>query len=171
MKVWVRNLTKDRDFCIELPMDERELDKIIDPNNEYIITDSEVVNMSEYDNIYELNEFLFDCKENGISIDTLEVLSRTYLYDEVIEMVDNLTFTIVDFDSETYGWNCGTGGNFSNAFDKGMCLYHAIGYKPFSFEVTEENHDWIDWSSVWTNAETEDWREVVVNGNHYLVHR
>ena len=171
MKVLVRNLTKNIEFSVELPMDERELDKVLNPDDEYIIVDSEILNVGEYDSIDELNGFLFDCKENGISLEDLEVLSATYLYNEVLEMVNNQTYCIVDFDTETHGWNYGNGGDFTSDFDKGMCLFDCGYYNPFNFEVTEHIHDWIDWESVWRNANTEGWRAVRVHGTGYLVHR
>lgn len=171
MKVWIRNLTKDTDLVIELPIDERKLDKVLNPNDEYIITESEILDVGEYYSIDELNEFLFVCEENGISLEELEVLSRVMLYHEVIEAVDNQSYCIVDFDTETADWCWGNGGNITSDFDKGMCLYDSGYYSPFSFEVTEEMRDWIDWESVWVNATTEGWQEISINGHGYLVHR
>lgn len=171
MKVWVRNLTKDKDFSIELPMDERELDKTIHPNDEYIIIDCEILNVGEYDSIDELNEFLFNCKENGISLTDLEILSKIMYYKEVIDAVKNETYIIVDFDGETMEWNCGTGGDITNDYDKGLCVYKYGYYNPFDFEMTDDIHDWIDWQSVWINANTEGWQTVSINGHGYLVHR
>lgn len=171
MKVWIRNLTKGIDYSIELPMYERELDKILNPNDEYIIIDSEILDVDEYASIDELNGFLFDCKENGISLTDLEVLSKIMYYNEVIDAVDNGSYVIVDFDAETSEWNCGNGGDFTSAFDKGMCVFDSGYYNPFGFKMTEDIYDWIDWESVWVNATTEGWREVRVNGNGYLVHR
>ena len=170
MKVWVRNLTKDIDYPIELPIDERELNKVLNPNDEYIIIDSEILDVGEYDSIDELNDFLFACKENGVSLEDLEVLSATYFYNEVIEMVDNQSYCIIDFDEETALWY-GTGGDFTNASHKGMCLFDVGYFNPFDFEMNEEIYDWIDWASVWTAAEIDGWRAVRVNGKGYLVHR
>lgn len=171
MKVWIRNLTRDTETELELPMDERELDKIINPKDEYIIIDSEILNVGEYDSIDELNEFLFLCKENGISLDELEVLSKVMLYREVLYAVDNQTYSIVDFDEETSGWLCGHGGDITSDFDKGMCLYDSGYYNPFQFEMTDSIHVWIDWAAVWIDAETSGWMSVIINNNGYLVHR
>ena len=172
MKIWVRNLTKDIDEVLILPVSEEKLDELLNPNDEYIILDSEILDVDEYESIDELNKLLLKCEENGIDKADLEVMSATFLYSEVKEMImeDELPI-IVDFDAETSYWNCGSGGNFISAFDKGMCVFEFGYYNPFSFEMTDDIHDWIDWESVWTNATTEGWIEVRVNGNGYLVHR
>lgn len=169
--VWVRNLTKDKDMAINLPMKEEKLDEIINPNDEYIIIDSEILEVGEYDSIDELNEFLFDCKENGISLYDLEILSKIMYYKEVIESVNNGTYTIINFDEETSDWCFGHGGDITSDFDKGMCLFDSGYYNPFNFKMTDAIHCWIDWESVWRNASTEGWQSVRVNGTGYLVHK
>lgn len=169
MKVWIRNLTKDEDLEINLPVTEEKLDKLLDPNDEYIILQSEILDVGEYDSIDELNEFLQECEDSG-NIKTLEILSATYLYHEVREMMTK-GYTIVNFDTITEDWYGGSGGNFTNAAHKGMCLYDSGFYNPFHFEMNDEIYDWIDWDSVWINAETVGWREVNLNGEHYLVHK
>lgn len=170
MKVWVRNLTMDRDMEIELPMDERNLNIVLPPDNEYIVIDSEILDVEQYASVHGLNSFLFDCKENGVSLNDLEVLSKVLLYHEVIEAVDNQSYCIVDFDAETSDWG-EYGGDINNDTHKGMCLYDSGIYNPFNFEVTDDIHDWIDWASVWINANTEGWQVVRINGHGYLVHR
>ena len=171
MKVWIRNLTKDVDKEINLPMDERELDKIIIPNNEYIIIDSEILDVDEYESITRLNKFLLDCKENGVSLTDLEILSKIMYYNEVIDAVENGSYIIVDFDGETSDWNFGNGGDICSKYDKGLCVYEYGYYNPFNFEVTIDMYNWINWESVWINANTNGWQTVSVDGNGYLVHR
>ena len=173
MRVWIRNLTKDIDKEMVLPITEEKLDKALNPNDEYIIIDydAKVLSPGQYDSIDELNNFLLECKEDGIEEETLGVLSRVLLYNEVIEHVRNGSYCIVDFNGETSGWNCGRGGNITSDYDKGMCLFDSGYYNPFEFEMNEDIHDWIDWESVWVNATTEGWHEVNMNGNGYLVHR
>ena len=173
MRVWIRNLTKDIDKEIILPMTEEELDKVLNPNDEYIIIDydANVLSPGQYDSIDELNEFLNECKEEGIDEETLGVLSRVLLYNEVIEHVRNGNYCIVDFNGETSGWNCGRGGDITSDFDKGLCLFESGYYNPFDFEYKEEMENWIDWESVWINANCEGWHQVSLNGNDYLVHR
>lgn len=173
MRIWIKNLTKDIDKELILPMSEEELDKALNPNDEYIIIDydASVLSPGQYDSIDELNNFLIECEENGITEPTLGVLSRVLLYHEVIEHVRNESYCIVDFDAETYSWNCGSGGSFWNDDEKGLCLFSCGYYNPFDFEYREEMENWIDWASVWTSASCEGWHEVSFNGGNYLVHR
>ena len=174
MRVWIRNLTKDIDTELVLPMTEEELDKRLNPNDEYIIIDydAKVLSPGQYDSIDELNNFLTWCEEEyQISEETLGILSRVLLYHEVIEHVKNLDYIIVDFNAETNGWNCGRGGDITSDFDKGLCLFESGYYNPFDFEYKEEMENWIDWESVWINATCEGWCKVSMNGNDYLVHR
>ena len=171
MKVWIRNLTKDKDVEIILPMDEDVLDSILDPNDEYIILDSEILNVGQYESIDVLNAFLCICKDSRIPMEELEVLSKVMLYHEVMEAVENETYWLIDFDVETAHWNCGHGGDITSHADKGMCLYDSGLYNPFPCEVKEEMYDWINWEYVWINANCEGWQTVTVNGHGYLVHR
>ena len=173
MKIWIRNLTKEIDSELNLPMSEEDLDKRLNPNDEHIIIgyDAKVLSPGQYDSIDELNDFLMECQEDGIEEETLGILSRVLLYHEVMEHVRNGNYTIVDFDAETSGWKCGRGGDITSDFDKGMCLFDSGYYNPFEFKMNEDIHDWIDWENVWVNATTEGWQEVKFNDGCYLVCR
>ena len=125
----------------------------------------------EVDSIDELNEFLLECKADGVNEEILGVLSRVFLYNEVIEHVRKESYRIVDFDAETSSWNCGYGGDITNDYDKGMAVFDFGFYNPFDFEMNEDIYDWIDWENVWVNATTEGWSEVTFNDRGYLVCR
>lgn len=171
MKIWIRNLTKDIDKEIILPMSEEELDKALDPNDEYIIIDydANVLSPGQYDSIDELNHFLMECKEDGIEEETLGILSRVLFYNEVMEYVRNGKYTIVDFDNITAGWSCGGGGDFYSDHDKGLAL-HEFGYRlPFEEKYDESMEDWINWSMLWTDAICSGWHEVIFGDGCYLV--
>ena len=171
MKIWIRNLTKDIDSELILPMTEEDLDKRLNPNDEYIIIgyDAKVLSPGQYDSIDELNNFLMECHEDGIEEETLGILSRVLLYHEVMEHVRNGNYTIVDFDDITSGWNCGNGGNFNSDHDKGLAL-HEYGYPlPFEGLYDESMEDWIEWSNLWTDASCSGWHEVRFNDGCYLV--
>jgi hypothetical protein len=171
MRVWIRNLTKDIDKEIILPISEEELDKALNPNDEYIIIDydANVLSPRQYDSIDELNEFLMECKEDGIEEETLGILSKVLLYHEVIEHIRNGKYTIVDFDMITSDWNCGRGGDFTSDHDKGLAL-HEYGYKlPFEDKYDESMEDWIEWSNLWTDASCSGWQDIKFNKNCYLV--
>lgn len=181
IKVWVRNLTKDKDYEIELPLIEKQLDKKLNPNDEYIIIDSEVFDIGEYESIDTINKFLIDCKEKEISIRELEILSHVFLFNEIVEKVKDKNYIIVDFDEVTKDWYGGSGGDLWNHSHKGMCLFDAKvkdkngklkrAYNPFKFYVSDDMYDWIDWESVWVNATTEGWNEVSIDYHGYLVCR
>lgn len=171
MKIWIRNLTKDIDSELNLPMSEEDLDNRLDPNDEYIIIgyDVTVLSPGQYDSIDELNNFLTECKEEGIEDETLGVLSRVLLYHEVIEHVRNKEYTIVDFDAITSGWCYGRGGDFHSDHDKGLAL-HEYGYRlPFERKYDETMEDWINWSMLWTDATCSGWHEVRFKDGCYLV--
>ena len=171
MRVWIRNLTKQEELELKLPMKTTELDEALHPDDEYIITESEVLDVGQYDSIDELNEFLTFCQEEGITETELQVFSTIFTYHELIDNIKNGNGVIIDFDEETSDWNGGCGGDITSEEDKGMCLFDSGYYDPFNFEMTEDIYDWIDWTSVWTNATCEGWAEVRVNNNGYLVHR
>ena len=171
MRVWIRNLTKDIDSELNLPMSEDDLDNRLNPNDEYIIIsyDAKVLSPGQYDSIDELNNFLMECQEDGIEEEALGILSRVLLYHEVMEHVRKGNYTIVDFDEITSGWCCGDGGNFDSDHDKGLAL-HEYGYPlPFEGLYDESMEDWIEWSNLWTDASCSGWHEVRFGDGCYFV--
>jgi hypothetical protein len=168
MEITIRNITKDtmvdfnNDYAINLPMDEEKLRELLG-DDEWIIIDSPVG--EELTNITELNELLME-----IDFKDLMILSKTYLYNEIKEMVENGNeYTIIDFDAVTANWGSGNGVPETEEY-KGFVLFDQ-GYANLPFEHTEEMEDYIRWETVWTTAECENWREVRYNGNLYLVKR
>ena len=171
MKVWIRNLTKNTEKELTLPMSEEKLDKAINPDDEYIIVDCSTAGFTpgEYDSIDELNSFLAECNENEVSEDTLNILSKVLSYTEVMKFVESERYHIIDFDEITDEWHCCYGGDFTDADDKGLCLVESGCYYPFEFEITKVMEKWIDWSAVWAQAEIDGWNEVKYKNKHYLV--
>lgn len=174
MKIWVRNLTKNLEKSLTLPMDGEELKKVLG-KDEWIILDSEsALRPDEMDSITELNDFLNECKELGVCDDVLGILSVPFLYCEVMEMIRAESWTIINFDNETGTWDYGNGGNFWDDSDKGRVL-HDCEYVQFDWErkypIVEEMEDDIEWENLWTTAQCLGWREVTYKGYHYLVHR
>lgn len=169
VKTWLRNITTDIEFVLHLPVS--NLEDILDGDCEYIIMECEVLDPSEFDSIKELNDFLAECNKNGIKKETLEILSTTYLYGEVTEMVQKKIFRIVDFEAVTSDWYGGNGGDLWNDSHKGMCLFDTGNHNPFKFRMNEHIYDWIDWESVWIDANINGWRAITANGKPYLVCR
>lgn len=168
MEITIRNITKDtmvdfdNDRTIQLPMNEDRLQELLG-KDEWIIIDSPIG--EELTNIIELNKLLTE-----IDYDALMILSETYLYNEIKEMVEKGNeYTIIDFDSETADWYNGS-GVMGTEEEYGMVLFHN-GYVSFPFEYTEEMEDYVKWEALWTTAECEGWREVRHNEKLYLVTR
>jgi hypothetical protein len=168
MEITIRNITKDtmvdfdNDHTINLPMDKEKLRELLG-EDEWIIIDSPVG--EELTDITELNELLTE-----INYDDLMILSETYLYNEIKEMVKNGNeYTIIDFESETANWGGGYGVPETEEY-KGFLLFN-LGYANLPFEYTEAMEDYIRWETVWATAECEGWREVRHNGKLYLIDR
>lgn len=166
MWVILRDITYDKDIIKELPVADLQLED----GHEYIIVDCEEgLEPGEFDSITELNDFLKYCADNDISEETLSILSKAYLYNEIVESVMNDNYTIINFTDETAEWNYGNGGN-NNDDDIGRCLWEC-GYYYIPFTITEEMIDWIDWSRVWIDASCQGWTEINYEGSLYLVRR
>jgi len=174
MHITVRNITKDKEFEVYLPQSEEGMEKYFSSSDEYIILDSDgALDPDEFSSIKELNHFLLECQEKEIDEETLRVLSRTYLYNEVLEKVKKDSYIIVNFDAETAGWNNGSGGNFWDDDDKGLLL-HELGLCRFDWEkenpITEAMEDDICWENLWINANCSGWNAVRVGDGYYLVY-
>lgn len=175
MEIVLRNLTNDQDMNLHLPMGERTLENILVPGHEYIIVDHDrTLNVSEYDSIREVNDFLLSCKDDyATDENTLEILSSNFLYGEVLEMVREGSFFLINFTEATEGWNFGNGGDINSEEDKGRIL-HENGMR-FDWEkehpITKEMEDYIKWDCLWNTAESNGWVSFSHKGNDYLVHR
>ena len=174
MWLCIRNLTKDYDTNLNLPVETDELEQILG-DCEWIIIDHEnTLSLGEYHSIREVNEFLLECQDMwDVDDDTLSILSRTYLYEEVMEMVRAESFTIINFTAETSGWNYGHGGDIYNEDTLGRVMhdYGMIFDWERKYPITEEMEDDIQWENLWTTAVCTGWRTVSYKDNDYIVHR
>ena len=168
MEVVIRNITKDNlcdfsnDHVISLPMKEERLRSLLG-DDEWIIVDSPVG--EEMTSIVKLNELLTEIEE-----DDLMVLSQAYLLDEIIDCVENeREFSIINFNEEVACYKCGIGGIYPDEEWKGRVMFET-GYVGFPFEYTSEMEDYINWDTLWTEAECDGWREVEYKSEIYLVH-
>lgn len=118
-------------------------------------------------NIEEFQNFVEVINESGTSEEGLKILSKTYLPEEIYEILkDGDSFVIVDFDQETYGWSA---ASIISDDDKGRVLYEC-GYTVFPVEVPEELEDYMDYAALWRDASIgKDIRVVNVDGSGYLV--
>ena len=164
IKITLRNITTDTDTELHLPMNNEELEVMLDKSCEYLIVDYDpVLDISEFESVIELNNLMQKCAEKDISADMLSVLSIVLTYEEVKERIEKENYQIINFkDYMPYG-------DGTVDADKGRALFEAGVYDPFTVLVPKELMDWIDWDSVWDNAECEGWQKIRYKGNCYLV--
>ena len=169
MNLILRDITIDKDFSISLPVDDISKIPGMVPGHEFIVVEHDnVLKIGELCSIAEANEVLQMAKENGFELKDLSILSSAYLYDEVKEIIEKGESLIIDFDSETAGWNSGNGGDHC-AHDYGRFLYEHCGYNSFSCEIPDQLLDYIMWESNWHAAEAEGFLDVIINNHAYLV--
>ena len=165
MEVVIRNLTKDNgkdfdnDFSITLPMDTNKLKDFLG-SDEWIIVDCPIG--EELTNICDINDILSSTDE-----ETVRILSTAYWFHEVVEIIENDSYVIVNFDEETSLYNGGNGVYHSDWW-KGYIL-RELGYVSFPFEYKKEMEDYLKFEQLWYTAESEGWEEVSYNGKTYLV--
>lgn len=167
MNLTVRDITINKDFQIVLPVDDLSVYEDFRPDHEYIIIEHDnIIVPGEFCSIQEINEIL-QVAAKRFSMQDLMIMSKTYLYEEVKQIIENGECAIIDFDSETCGWNFGNGGNHTEE-DYGRCLYEQ-GYNFLPELVPEGLMDYIEWEANWNSAETSNWRAVLIDNNAYLV--
>lgn len=165
MEIVIRNITKDtmRDFSndhsLQLPMNEEQLRSLLG-NDEWIIVDSPVG--EELTDIIKLNRLL-----GKINEESLLILSQVYLIHEIEEMAEENSYIIVDFDTVTSQYQCGYGVSATDWW-KGFVLFHN-GYVTLPFEYKNEMEDYIDWETVWAEANFNGWQTVKFKSKTYLV--
>ena len=168
MNIWVRNLTTDYDKKLLLPMDIEELEHELS-DGEYIIIDyDEGLRPYEYSSITELNIFLSEYCNDEVE---LAILSKAFLYDEVLEMVKNESYSIINFTAETMHWGCGKDIYNEDSLGRVLHDYGVIFDWERKYPITEEMEDDIQWENLWRTAECNGWQTVTYKDNDYIVHR
>ena len=84
---------------------------IVGKNQEHIILDHDApFDISEYENIFTLNETLENLSDCGLDDDMLTALFKVNPdRDEVLEAIENGAYTIVNVDEVSAGWNISFG--------------------------------------------------------------
>ena len=181
IEVWVRDLTLSHsaadvssDLRLELP--DENLGAKLTKEHEYIIIESEL-GFDEYTSVYEINEWLLE--QDCDTVD-LRILSKTYLWNEVMRKIENDEFQILDFDAETETYNCVCGVVFDEwwigyvlhengmMFEWEIDLINLLGYDKAK-EIVADMEDDLRYDNLCATAECEGVRRVCYNGNHYLV--
>ena len=162
--ITLRDITTYVDVQLHLPMDDAKLKSMLEKNHEYLIVDHDpVLDIYEYESVINLNNLLHKCAKKGINADMLSVLSIVLTYEEVKERIEKENYQIIKFDDYM------PYGDFNDDADKGLALFEAGVYDPFPVPVPKELLDWIDWDSVWDNAECDGWQKIRYKKNCYLV--
>lgn len=153
-------------------MDSDELQSIyndiVGKNQEHIILDYDApFDISEYKNIFMLNETLENISDCGLEDDMLTALFKVNSdRDEVMEAIENGTFDIINVDEVSSGWNA----SLDREEIFGMVL-NEEGYNNLFFQsIPEEMIDYIDFAQIYTCLSVNDgWQPVEVGDITYLV--
>lgn len=177
VKIYLSNLSKyiegrENGRWLQLPMDQDKLESIyndiIGKNQEHIILDYDALfNISEYENIFALNEILENISDCGLDDDMLMALFKVNSdRDEVLEVIEDGAYNIINVDEVSSGW--------SAALDReeifGMVLNEEGYNNLFSQPIPEEMIDYMDFAQIYTCLSVNDgWQPVDVGNVTYLV--
>ena len=177
VKIYLSNLSRyiegrENGRWLQLPMDSDKLhsiyNDIVGKNQEHIILDYDApFDISEYENIFTLNETLEIISDCGLDDDMLTALFKVNPdHDEVLEVIENGTFDIINVDDVSDGWNVSL--NREEIF--GMVLNEEGYNNLFSQPIPEEMIDYIDFSQIYICLSVNDgWQPVDVGNTTYLV--
>lgn len=177
IKIYLSNLAKytegrENGRWLQLPMDFDKLESvyndIVGENQEHIILDYDAsFDISEYENIFTLNEMLENLSECGLDNDMLTALFKVNSdRDEVLEAIENGTFDIVNVDDISAGWSVSL--NREEIF--GMVLNEEGYNNLFSQPIPEEMIDYMDFVQIYNCLAINDgWQAVNVGDVTYLV--
>lgn len=177
VKIYLSNLSKyiegrENGRWLQFPMDQDKLESIyndiIGKNQEHIILDYDApFNISEYENIFALNEILENISDCGLDDDMLMALFKVNSdRDEVLEVIEDGAYNIINVDEVSSGW--------SAALDReeifGMVLNEECYNNLFSQPIPEEMIDYMDFAQIYTCLSVNDgWQPVDVGNVTYLV--
>lgn len=176
-KIYLSNLGKyvegsENGRWLQLPMSSEKLQSvyngIVGENQEYIILDYDLpFNISEYENIFLLNEILENLSGCGIDSDILTALFKVNPdREEVLEAIENETFDIINVDEVSAGWSISL--DCEEVY--GMVLNEEGYNNLFSQPIPEEMIDYMDFAQIYTCLSVNDgWQPVDVGNVTYLV--
>ncbi|WP_195656281.1 antirestriction protein ArdA [Blautia massiliensis (ex Durand et al. 2017)] len=177
VKIYLSNLRKytggnENGKWVQLPMESEKLHKvfndIVGKDEEWIILDSDApFFISEYDDIFELNNLLKNFNESGIDDVTVKLICRVSdTKEEALERLETGSYIVIDVDAVSSTWMSGI--DYEELY--GLVL-HEEGYNNlFKEPIPEDMIDYIDFSQVWTDLSVNDgWQAVTINNETYLV--
>ena len=176
-KIYLSNLAKytegnENGKWLQLPMESEKLhtifNTIVGKNQESIILDYDApFEISEWENVFSLNEFLQDMDENGVDDLTAKIIFKIAdSKEEAMEKLESGCYTIIDVDNVSYGWS--TSLNSEELY--GMVLNEEGYNNLFEKPIPEDMIDYINFEQVWTALSINDgWQEITIDNNTYLV--
>lgn len=177
VKVYLSNLARytegqENGRWLQFPMDSDKLQSIyndiVGENQEHIILDYDApFSISEYENIFDLNETLGNISNCGLDSDMLTALFKVNSdRDEVLEAIENGNFDIINVDEVSAGWNI----SLDREEIFGMVLNEEGYNNLFSQPIPEEMIDYMDFAQIYTCLSVNDgWQQVDIGDVTYLV--
>lgn len=177
IKIYLSNLARytegrENGRWLQFPMDSDKLQSIyndiVGKNQEHIILDYDApFDISEFENIFTLNETLENISDCGIDNDMLIALFKVNPdRNEVLEAIENGTFDIINVDEVSAEWNI----SLDREEIYGMVLNEEGYNNLFSQPIPEEMIDYMDFAQIYTCLSVNDgWQSVDVGYVTYLV--
>lgn len=177
VRIYLSNLRKytegnENGKWLQLPMESEKLhtifNAIVGKDEEWIILDTDApFFISEYDDIFELNDLLEKFNENGIDDVTVKLICRVSdTKEEALERLETGSYIVIDVDAVSSTWMSGI--DYEELY--GMVLNEEGYNNLFKEPIPEDMIDYIDFSQVWTDLSVSDgWQAVTVNNETYLV--
>lgn len=178
VKIYLANLAsyvegRENGRWLQLPMQQDKLqavyNSIVGENQEHIILDyTSPFDISEYENIFDLNNSLESLSECGLDDNTLEAIFKFNPdFEEVTTAIENGDFDIVNVDEVSEGWSA----NLAPEELFGMVLNETGFNNLFSQPIPEEMIDYIDFGQIFTCLSVNDgWEPIVIDDTTtYLV--
>ena len=157
---------------LQLQMESAQLEnifaEIVGQNQEHIILDYNApFEISEYENIFALNEFMETLEDSGLDENVLKaIFAVADTKEDAINAIENGNYTIIDVDAVINGWaTC-----FVDDDILGRVLNEEGYNNLFSQSIPEEMLDYMDWANIYNCLAINDgWQRVTINNNDYLV--
>lgn len=163
---------KEEERWLYLPMEpgklKSEYNEIPGKNHESIILEYEApFDISEYENIFQLNNFAEELKKSGMDEELLTALFKADSdREKVMESIKNDAFCVINVNEVSKDW--------ATSLDREELFGYVLneeGYNDlFSHPIPEEMKDYMDFSQIYTCLScNHGWRDVDVKDITYLV--
>ena len=140
--------TARNSFSAELPVSEQQLTAWEATGHEMMADSCDCIRIpGDFGvSLREFNSLAMKIQEEGITKKGLRILSETYLYQEIADMVEAGEMPqIIDFQEETSSWSS---SDFYDERDKGLLLY-SLGLLSFPAPVPEALKEYMDYAALY----------------------